>query len=76
MHSLPKKYYFIKNFNTTELRKLNSNTAIILRNYEKNPKIDEAYSNPKTFNSNENLISNKTKKDVKTNGRIPNQPSI
>jgi len=26
---LPKKYYFIKNFNTTELRKLNSNTASI-----------------------------------------------
>ena len=38
---MPKKYYFIKNFNTTELRKLNSNTAIILRNYEKNPKIEE-----------------------------------
>tara|TARA_B100001564_G_C20365828_1_gene545570 strand:+ start:131 stop:655 length:525 start_codon:yes stop_codon:yes gene_type:complete len=41
MHRLPKKYYFIKNFNTTELKNLNSNTAIILRNYEKNPKISE-----------------------------------
>jgi len=41
MHSLPKKYYFIKNFNTTELKKLNSNTAIILRNYKENPKIEE-----------------------------------
>ena len=41
MHRLPKKYYFIKNFNTTELQKLNSNTAIIFRNYEKNPKISE-----------------------------------
>tara|TARA_B100001121_G_C18640963_1_gene599194 strand:- start:517 stop:1041 length:525 start_codon:yes stop_codon:yes gene_type:complete len=41
MHKLPKKYYFIKNFNTTELKNLNSNTAIIFRNYEKNPKIKE-----------------------------------
>ena len=41
MHRLPKKYYFIKNLNTTELKNLNSNTALILRNYEKTPEIQE-----------------------------------
>ena len=41
MHRLPKKYYFIKNFNTTELKNINSNTAIIYRNYEKKPNIKE-----------------------------------
>ena len=41
MHSYFKKYYFIKNFNTTELENLNSNTDIIYRNYEKKPKITE-----------------------------------
>ena len=41
MHRLPKKYYFIKNFNTTELKNLNSNTAVIYRNYEKKPTISE-----------------------------------
>ena len=38
---MPKKYYFIKNFNTTELKKLNSNTNVIYRNYEKMPVITE-----------------------------------
>ena len=37
MHRLKKKYYFIKNFNTTELKNLNSNTGVIYRNYEKTP---------------------------------------
>ena len=41
MHRLPKKYYFIKNFNTTELKNLNSNTDVIYRNYEKMPVITE-----------------------------------
>ncbi|MEL0246739.1 MAG: thiamine phosphate synthase, partial [Alphaproteobacteria bacterium] len=41
MHKLPKKYYFIKNFNTTVLKNLNSNTGIIYRNYEKKPRITE-----------------------------------
>ena len=41
MHRLKKKYYFIKNFNTTELKKLNSNTDVIYRNYEKKPAITE-----------------------------------
>tara|TARA_B100000927_G_C16352571_1_gene423903 strand:+ start:250 stop:780 length:531 start_codon:yes stop_codon:yes gene_type:complete len=41
MHKLPKKYYFIKNFNTTVLKNLNSNTGIIYRNYEKMPRISE-----------------------------------
>ena len=35
MHRLKKKYYFIKKFNTTELKNLNSNTSVIYRNYEK-----------------------------------------
>jgi len=35
MHNLPKKFYFIKNFNIKELKNLNPNTAIIYRNYEK-----------------------------------------
>ena len=41
MHRLFKKYYFIKNFNTTLLKNLNSNTAVIYRNYEKKPVISE-----------------------------------
>ena len=41
MHRLKKKYYFIKNFNTTELKNLNSNTDVIYRNYEKMPVITE-----------------------------------
>ena len=41
MHRLLKKYYFIKNFNTTVLKNLNSNTALIYRNYEKKPNISE-----------------------------------
>ena len=41
MHRLKKKYYFIKNFNTTELKNLNSNTDVIYRNYEKMPIITE-----------------------------------
>ena len=41
MHRLKKKYYFIKNFNTTELKNLNSNTGVIYRNYEKKPIITE-----------------------------------
>ena len=41
MHRLFKKYYFIKKFNTTELKNLNSNTTIIYRNYAKKPDIIE-----------------------------------
>ena len=41
MHRLKKKYYFIKNFNTTELKNLNSNTGVIYRNYKKTPIITE-----------------------------------
>ena len=41
MHRLKKKYYFIKNFNTTALKNLNSNTGVIYRNYEKMPVITE-----------------------------------
>ena len=41
MHRLTKNYYFIKNFNTTELKNLNSNTSVIYRNYEKKPVISE-----------------------------------
>tara|TARA_Y100000768_G_scaffold97863_1_gene71355 strand:- start:11 stop:541 length:531 start_codon:yes stop_codon:yes gene_type:complete len=41
MHRLSKNYYFIKNFNTTELKNLNSNTSVIYRNYEKMPIISE-----------------------------------
>ena len=41
MHRLKKKYYFIKEFNTTELKNLNSNTSVIYRNYEKIPIITE-----------------------------------
>ena len=41
MHRLFKKYYFIKKFNTTELKNLNSNTGVIYRNYEKTPIITE-----------------------------------
>ena len=41
MHTLPKKFYFIKNFNTLELRTLNSNVAIVYRNYYKKPEISE-----------------------------------
>ena len=41
MHRLTKNYYFIKNFNTTELKNLNSNTSVIYRNYEKKPIISE-----------------------------------
>ena len=49
MHRLSKKYYFIKNFNTTELKNLNANTAIIIRNYEKNPEIKELLKIKKFF---------------------------
>ena len=41
MHRLNKKYYFIKDFNTTELKNLNCNTAVIYRNYKKKPIIAE-----------------------------------
>ena len=41
MHRLTKNYYFIKKFNTTELKNLNSNTSVIYRNYEKKPVISE-----------------------------------
>ena len=41
MHRLSKKYYFIKRFNTTELKNLNLNTTIIFRNYTKKPNIIE-----------------------------------
>ena len=41
MHRLFKKYYFIKKFNATELKNLNSNTTIIYRNYAKKPDIIE-----------------------------------
>ena len=41
MHRLSKKYYFIKRFNTTELKNLNSNTTIIFRDYAKKPNITE-----------------------------------
>ena len=41
MHKLSKKYYFIKRFNTTELKNLNSNTTVIYRNYAKKPDITE-----------------------------------
>ena len=41
MHRLSKKYYFIKRFNTTELKNLNLNTTIIFRNYAKKPNIIE-----------------------------------
>ena len=41
MHRFTKNYYFIKNFNTTELKNLNSNTSVIYRNYEKKPIISE-----------------------------------
>ena len=41
MHRLTKNYYFIKNFNTTELKNLNSNTSVIYRNYKKKPIISE-----------------------------------
>ena len=41
MHRLLKNYYFIKRFNTTELKNLNLNTTIIYRNYTKKPDIIE-----------------------------------
>lgn len=41
MHNLPKKFYFIKNFNIKELKNLNPNTAIIYRNYQKKHDITE-----------------------------------
>ena len=67
MHRLPKKYYFIKNFNTTELKNLNSNTAIIFRNYGKNPEIGELLD-LKRFCKNRNIkvyLSNHFKLAVK-----------
>ena len=41
MHRLFKKYYFIKRFNTTELKNLDSNTTIIFRDYAKKADIIE-----------------------------------
>ena len=41
MHRLKKKYNIIKNFNTKELKNLNSKTGVIYRNYEKMPIITE-----------------------------------
>ena len=41
IHRFSKKYYFIKRFNTTELKNLNSNTIIIFRDYAKKPNITE-----------------------------------
>ena len=41
MHKFSKKYYFIKRFNTTELKNLTSNTTVIFRNYAKKPDIIE-----------------------------------
>ena len=41
MHRLSKKYYFIKKFNTSELKNLETNTTIIYRNYTKKPDIIE-----------------------------------
>ena len=54
MHSYFRKYYFIKNFNTTELENLNSNTDIIYRNYEKKPEITELLQ-IKKFCKNKNV---------------------
>ena len=67
MHRLPKKYYFIKNFNTTVLKNLNSNTAVIYRNYEKKPVISELLE-IKKFCKSKNLklyLSNNFKLSVK-----------
>ena len=54
MHRLFKKYYFIKKFNTTELKNLNSNTTIIYRNYAKKPDIIE-FQRIKTFCKKRNI---------------------
>ena len=67
MHRLKKKYYFIKNFNTTELKNLNSNTAVIYRNYEKKPVISELLD-LKRFCKNRNIklyLSNHFKLAIK-----------
>ena len=69
MHKLPKKYYFIKNFNTTELKNLNSNTDVIYRNYEKMPVITELLK-MKTFCKRKGIklyLSNNIKLAIKLN---------
>ena len=67
MHRLFKKYYFIKNFNTTLLKNLNSNTAVIYRNYEKNLVISELLA-IKRYCKSKNLklyLSNNFKLSIK-----------
>ena len=67
MHRLFKKYYFIKKFNTTELKNLNSNTTIIYRNYAKKPDIIE-FQRIKEFCKKRNIkvyLSNNLKLAVK-----------
>ena len=54
MHRLSKKYYFIKKFNTTELKNLDTNTIIIYRNYTKKPDIVELL-NIKEFCKRKNI---------------------
>ena len=54
MHRLSKKYYFIKKFNTTELKNLDSNTTIIYRNYAKKLDIVELL-NIKEFCKRKNI---------------------
>ena len=38
MHNKPKIYYFINNFNSSEIKNLNKNISLIYRNYDE--KID------------------------------------
>ena len=67
MHRLSKKYYFIKNFNTTLLKNLNSNTAVIYRNYEKKLVISELLA-IKRYCKSKNLklyLSNNFKLSIK-----------
>ena len=70
MHKkIPKKYYFIKKFDKSNIDKQDNNTTIIYRNYSKKPNIKEILK-IKRFCKNKSikfLLSNDVKLSIKLN---------
>ena len=70
MHKkIPKKYYFIKKFDKSNIDKQDNNTTIIYRNYSKKPNIKEILK-IKRFCKNKSikfLLSNNVKLSIKLN---------
>ena len=45
MHKIPNKFYFINSFKKNNIDKLDNNTAIIFRNYNKKKKLNRNFEN-------------------------------